>query len=876
MNDAPQAIYLADYEAPNFSVECVELAFDLHEEDTIVRAALSLRRQASGPLILDGEDLALESISIDGNALPPDAYTVSPSSLTIPNVPDEFTLRTDVRIQPQNNTKLEGLYKSSGNFCTQCEAEGFRRITYFLDRPDVTSVYSVRIEADRAKYPVLLSNGNLVDQGTADQGRHWVEWHDPYPKPSYLFALVAGDLAVAEDRFTTASGRDVDLRIYVEHGKEDRCGHAMDSLKKAMRWDEERFGLEYDLDIYMIVAVSDFNMGAMENKGLNVFNDKYVLADPETATDSDYGFIEAIVAHEYFHNWTGNRVTLRDWFQLSLKEGLTVFRDQEFSADVRSGAVKRIQDVRTLRARQFPEDAGPLAHPVRPASYIEINNFYTATVYEKGAELVRMIQTIVGKDAFGKGVRRYLSDNDGRAATVEDFVAAMEAESDADLSHFMEWYGQAGTPHVAIEKNYDESSARCRLTFKQTNAPTPGQDQKRPLHIPVRLGLLDKAGQEMPLCLDGEDPTDAPMQRTINLSESSETVEFVGIENDPVVSALRDFSAPVTLSAPLRDSDRAFLLAHDKDPFNRWEAGQQYATDYLLASITALQKEEPKPASAEFVSALGGMLRDPSLDKAFKAEAMLLPSEEYLGNQMTNVDVAAIHQARENLRQDIAGELQDDLLELYHSNKVNRPYRPDPADAAQRKLKNGALSYLMTLDAPSVRSLGVSQFETADNMTDSMAALACLVDLECPEREAALRDFYTRWQDDSLVLDKWLSLQAMSSLPGTLSNVKALLDHPVFSLRNPNKVRALIGAFCAGNQLRFHGEDSAGYVFLADQILTLDDINPQVAARLLAPLGQWRRFDEQRQLAMRGQLSRILEKSGLSRDVYEIASKSLD
>ena len=876
MNDAPQAIYLADYEAPNFSVECVELAFDLHEEDTIVRAALSLRRQASGPLILDGEDLALESISIDGNALPPDAYTVSPSSLTIPNVPDEFTLRTDVRIQPQNNTKLEGLYKSSGNFCTQCEAEGFRRITYFLDRPDVTSVYSVRIEADRAKYLVLLSNGNLVDQGTADQGRHWVEWHDPYPKPSYLFALVAGDLAVAEDRFTTASGRDVDLRIYVEHGKEDRCGHAMDSLKKAMRWDEERFGLEYDLDIYMIVAVSDFNMGAMENKGLNVFNDKYVLADPETATDSDYGFIEAIVAHEYFHNWTGNRVTLRDWFQLSLKEGLTVFRDQEFSADVRSGAVKRIQDVRTLRARQFPEDAGPLAHPVRPASYIEINNFYTATVYEKGAELVRMIQTIVGKDAFGKGVRRYLSDNDGRAATVEDFVAAMEAESDADLSHFMEWYGQAGTPHVAIEKNYDESSARCRLTFKQTNAPTPGQDQKRPLHIPVRLGLLDKAGQEMPLCLDGEDPTDAPMQRTINLSESSETVEFVGIENDPVVSALRDFSAPVTLSAPLRDSDRAFLLAHDKDPFNRWEAGQQYATDYLLASITALQKEEPKPASAEFVSALGGMLRDPSLDKAFKAEAMLLPSEEYLGNQMTKVDVAAIHQARENLRQDIAGELQDDLLELYHSNKVNRPYRPDPADAAQRKLKNGALSYLMTLDAPSVRSLGVSQFETADNMTDSMAALACLVDLDCPEREAALRDFYTRWQDDSLVLDKWLSLQAMSSLPGTLSNVKALLDHPVFSLRNPNKVRALIGAFCAGNQLRFHGEDSAGYVFLADQILTLDDINPQVAARLLAPLGQWRRFDEQRQLAMRGQLSRILEKSGLSRDVYEIASKSLD
>jgi len=876
VSDAPQAINLADYQAPHYSVDRVELAFDLGEESTTVRSELAVRRQAPGPLVLDGEDLELLAVSIDGEALPPSAYDVSPTSLTILEPPAEFTLRIDVRIQPQNNTKLEGLYKSSGNFCTQCEAEGFRRITYFLDRPDVTSVYTVRIEADRAAYPVLLSNGNLVDQGTGDGERHWVEWHDPYPKPSYLFALVAGDLAVAEDTFTTASGRAVALKIYVEHGKEDRCGHAMDSLKKAMRWDEERFGLEYDLDIYMIVAVSDFNMGAMENKGLNVFNDKYVLADPETATDSDYGFIEVIVAHEYFHNWTGNRVTLRDWFQLSLKEGLTVFRDQEFSADVRSGAVKRIQDVRTLRARQFPEDAGPLAHPVRPASYIEINNFYTATVYEKGAELVRMIQTILGKDAFEKGVRRYLTDNDGRAATVEDFVAAMEAESGADLSHFMEWYGQAGTPSVAIEKSYDEAAARCRLTFKQSNAPTPGQDKKRPLHIPIRLGLLDGAGAEMPLCLDGENPADAPRQRTINLSEPVETIEFVGLESDPVVSALRDFSAPVTLSAPLGDSDRAFLLAHDKDPFNRWEAGQQYATDYLLQSIAARQKGEPQPSSAEFVSALGGMLRDSSLDKAFKAEAMLLPSEEYLGNQMTKVDVVAIHQARENLRQDIAGELRDDLLALYHSNKVNRPYRPDPADAAQRKLKNGALSYLMTVDELSVRSLGVSQFETADNMTDSMAALACLVDLDCPEREAALRDFYERWQKDALVLDKWLSLQAMSSLPGTLSNVKALLDHPVFSIRNPNKVRALIGAFCAGNQLRFHGEDGAGYTFLADQVLTLDEINPQVAARLLAPMGQWRRFDDRRQSAMRSELSRILEKSGLSRDVYEIASKSMD
>ena len=578
MSDALQAVNLSDYQVPDFLVDRVELAFDLREENTIVRSELAMRRNNPGPLVLNGEDLTLLSVSVDGKELASETYEVSSNTLTIWETPSRFVLRMEVCIQPQNNTKLEGLYKSSGNFCTQCEAEGFRRVTYYLDRPDVMAVFMVRIEADKDKYPVLLSNGNLVDQGKGDENRHWVKWHDPYPKPSYLFALVAGDLAVAEDRYKTSSGRDVALRIYVEHGKENSCAHAMTSLKKAMRWDEERFGLEYDLDVYMIVAVSDFNMGAMENKGLNVFNDKYVLADPETATDNDYGFIEAIVAHEYFHNWTGNRVTLRDWFQLSLKEGLTVFRDQEFSADVRSGAVKRIQDVRTLRARQFPEDAGPLAHPVRPASYIEINNFYTATVYEKGAELVRMMQTIVGKEAFEKGVRRYLSDNDGLAATVEDFVGAMEAESNTNLTHFMEWYRQAGTPSVSIEKRYDEASRLCQLTFRQANAPTPGQDKKGPLHIPIRLGLLDETGTEIPLCFDGENPADAPLQRTINLFEPTEIIEFVGVKSNPVVSALRDFSAPVTLSASLSDSDRAFLLAHDKDPFNRWEAGQQYAT----------------------------------------------------------------------------------------------------------------------------------------------------------------------------------------------------------------------------------------------------------------------------------------------------------
>ena len=881
LSAAPATIHLADYREPDFVIGRVELDFVLGEETTTVTSRLSIAPRHGAdenrPLFLNGEDLELVSVAIDGAALGEDAFEASSEGLTIfrpPAVP--FTLETAVRIRPQDNTKLEGLYKSSGNYCTQCEAEGFRRITYHLDRPDVTSVYSVRIEAEKARYPILLSNGNPVASGDSDGGRHWVEWHDPYPKPSYLFALVAGDLAVVEDTFRTQSGRDVALRIYVEHGKEGRCGHAMESLKKAMRWDEERFGLEYDLDIYMIVAVSDFNMGAMENKGLNVFNDKYILADAETATDTDYEFIEAIVAHEYFHNWTGNRVTLRDWFQLSLKEGLTVFRDQEFSKDVRFGAVKRIQDVRTLRARQFPEDAGPLAHPVRPASYIEINNFYTATVYEKGAELIRMLQTILGHEGFTQGVRRYLSDNDGRSATVEDFIAAMEGETGSDLSHFMDWYGQPGTPRLTVEKEYDAAGRRCSLTFKQTAGAMAGPAAKGPLHIPVRLSLLDASGKSLELRRLDETAADASTARIIELREESERIEFVDIDSDPVVSALQDFSAPVTLSAPLTNGDRALLLSHDPDLFNRWEAGQQYATNYLLRSVEGRQRDAAVPAAVEFTAALGTLLRDRGLETAFVAEAIMLPSEEYLGNQMTRVDVDAIHAAREALRRDVAGNLRDLLLAVYHENRVNRPYDPNPQDAARRKLKNGVLSYLMSLPDPELRALGVAQFESADNMTDTVAALACLKDIEGDDRDAAFKAFYDRWRDDALVLDKWFSLQAMSSLPDTLSAVEALLGHPAFSMRNPNKVRALIGAFCAGNQLRFHDPAGAGYEFLASRILELDALNPQVAARLLAPLGQWRRFDTLRQEMIRNQLERVLAKSGLSRDVYEVASKSLD
>ncbi|PPR60977.1 MAG: Aminopeptidase N [Alphaproteobacteria bacterium MarineAlpha4_Bin2] len=882
MSDVPATIHLADYREPEYAIRRVDLEFQLDEAETKVSSRLSVEplnasNEGNRPLVLDGEGLELLVLSINGVVLEPDEFYTSHGGLTILDPPaTPFALEIAVRIRPQDNTLLEGLYKSSGNFCTQCEAEGFRRVTYYLDRPDVTSVYSVRIEADKAKYPILLSNGNPIASGEGEGGRHWVEWYDPHPKPSYLFALVAGNLAVFEDTFTTLSGRNVALRIYVEHGKEGRCGHAMESLKKAMRWDEERFGLEYDLDIYMIVAVSDFNMGAMENKGLNVFNDKYILADAETATDSDYEFIEAIVAHEYFHNWTGNRVTLRDWFQLSLKEGLTVFRDQEFSKDVRFGSVKRIQDVRTLRARQFPEDAGPLAHPVRPASYIEINNFYTATVYEKGAELIRMLQTILGRDAFTRGVQRYLSDNDGRSATVEDFIAAMESETGADLTHFMDWYGRSGTPKLTVEKEFDVEGRCCTITLKQSADATTGEANRGPLHIPVRLSLLGPTGEAFPLRLDGEAMTEGNTARIVELRDASSRIEFVDIDYDPVVSALQDFSAPVTLSAGLKDRDRAFLMAHDPDPFNRWEAGQQYATGYLLQAVEAVQRGDAPPAAAEFIAALSVLLTDHHLNKAFVAEAIMLPSEEYLGNQMARVDVEAIHTAREALRREIATSLRSLILEIYHDNRANRPYDPDPKSAGQRKLKNGALGYLVSLPDVKMRGLAASQFETADNMTDTIAALACLKDIEGVDRNLAFTAFYERWRDDTLVLDKWFSLQAMSSLPETLDAVVGLLEHPAFSLRNPNKVRALIGAFCAGNQLRFHAPSGAGYQFLATRIMELDELNPQVAARLLAPLGQWRRFDLERQSLMCAELKRILGKAELSRDVFEVASKSLE
>jgi aminopeptidase N len=875
----PSAIHLADYTSPPYTIDAIALSFDLGEDSTRVASRLTIRRQDHAPdgaaLILDGQQLTLESLRLDGKALEEHAYAVTPDSLIIENPPADFILEAETRIEPQNNTALEGLYKSSGNFVTQCEAEGFRKITYALDRPDVLAVYSVEISADKAAYPVLLSNGNLVEHEDLPDGRHRVQWRDPHPKPSYLFALVAGDLACVEDQFTTKSDRPVTLRIYVEHGKEDRCAFAMESLKKAMRWDEDVYGLEYDLDIFMIVAVSDFNMGAMENKGLNVFNDKYVLARPDTATDGDYANIEAIIAHEYFHNWTGNRVTCRDWFQLSLKEGLTVFRDQEFSADQRSRPVQRIGDVRALRARQFAEDSGPLAHPVQPKSYIEINNFYTSTVYEKGAELVRMIHTLIGAPAFRKGMDLYFKRHDGEAATVEDFVAAMADANDADLSHFRGWYDQAGTPALSASGRYDPDDATYELTVSQKFPPTPGQPEKSPCLIPLAMGLIDPTGADLPLRLEDE-PAAHGKQRVLQITQASQTFRFIDVPEPPTPSLLRGFSAPALLNVDLSDTDRAFLMSHDSDPFNRWEAGQQFATDIMLDRVAALQSGGGMEAADDFIDALGAALDDTSLDKDFLAQMLMLPGEQYIAARMTEVDVDAIHGARESLRRGVADRLNAQLTRLYHDNASNQAYAPDAESAGRRRLRNTALSYLACGDAPDAIALCDAQFKHADNMTDSMAALEILSHLDTPVRTDALAAFHKTWRDDNIVVDKWLALQAASSLPGALDDVQALLRHESFSIRIPNKVRALIGSFCNANQVRFHAADGSGYEFLADRVLELDALNPQVAARLLGPLGPWRKFDAGRREKIKGQLQRILDSEPtLSPDVFEIASKSL-
>jgi aminopeptidase N len=876
----PQPVNLADYQAPDFLVDTVDLDFDLGESETRVKAHLSLRRNPDGsdrqaPLRLDGDELELVALALDGIAVSADKYQLLPDgALVVRDVPDAFALDIETRIHPQSNTALSGLYTSGGNFCTQCEPEGFRRITYFSDRPDVMARYTVSMTADKSRYPVLLSNGNPSGSDDLPNGRHRAKWVDPHPKPSYLFALVAGDLVAHRDSFTTRSGKHVPLAIWVRRGDEDKCAHAMESLKKSMAWDEAVFGLEYDLDVFNIVAVSDFNMGAMENKGLNVFNTRYVLAKPDTATDTDYQHIEAVIAHEYFHNWTGNRVTCRDWFQLSLKEGLTVFRDQQFSADQGSPAVCRIANVRGLRAAQFPEDAGPLAHPVQPQTYLRIDNFYTATVYNKGAELIRMMHTLLGPGGFRKGTDLYIARNDNHAATIEDFVTAMEAGGGVDLGAFRAWYRQAGTPEITIEDRYDPTSRQYELTVSQRVPPTPGQPDKAPMPVPIAMGLLSPNGDEIPTRLQG-DAQARNGTRVLVAGAEKQTFRFVDVAAPPVPSLLRGFSAPVKLQGVPLDRLK-FLAVHDSDPVARWDAGQQVAIRVLLDRIEAYQRGAGMPPlDTDLAAAMRQTLADADRDPAFAAEALVLPSELLLAEEMAVVDVEAIHAARENTRAELALTLAEPLAETYRRLADPGPYRTDGRSIGNRALRNVCLSYLAAGDAREGARLAMAQFNAQQSMTDVLAALSVLVDIDGPERAAALARFYQRWEDDMLVVDKWFGLQARSSLPNTIAAVRALIRHPAFSRSNPNRLRALVGTFSMGNQLHFHAAEGSGYAFLADEVLAVDPANPTTAARIVQPLGQWRRQGPARQKLMREQLERILAAPGLSANTYEMVSKSL-
>ncbi len=875
---APQPILLRDYVVPAFLLDRVDLTFELDETSTRVSSRLVLHRNPDHPvsdadLVLDGHELMLESVLLDGEPMSTDRYDVDDESLTIKGLGESAILEITTRIEPQKNTSLMGLYKSNGNFFTQCEAEGFRKITYYLDRPDVMTRFTTTIIADRSKYPVLLSNGNRVGEGQYDRNRHWVKWVDPFKKPSYLFALVAGKLSCLQDSFTTRSGRKVALEIYVEPQDLEKCHHAMESVKRSMKWDEDVYGLEYDLDSYMIVAVSDFNMGAMENKGLNIFNTKYVLARPETATDADYMGVEAVIAHEYFHNWTGNRVTCRDWFQLSLKEGLTVFRDQEFTADMTSRAVKRIDDVRTLRTAQFAEDASPMAHPVRPDSYIEINNFYTVTIYEKGAEVVRMYHTLLGAEGYRKGIDLYFKRHDGQAVTCDDFASAMGDANGFDFAQFKRWYSQAGTPVVKVVSQFDAANQTYTLDISQTCPPTPGQPEKLPFHIPIALGLLDAAGAEIPLQLAGE-ASPQGTTRVLQLTEASQRFVFTGISAQPTPSLLRGFSAPVKLDYPWTRQELAFLMAHDSDSFCRWEASHTLIREVLLELIAAARASEILSLPGELVDAMRRALLDEAADPALIALMFTLPAETYLADQVDEIHPDAIRTAREYLRVALAKALRSEFKHTYaRFCGATQAYRYAAVDIAKRALKNVCLGYLTSLDEPAFIELAQTQFQQANNMTDSQAALAALVEL--PQGATALADFANRWQDDPLVMNKWFTLQAMDKRADALDRVRALQQHPAFQITNPNKVYALLATFCSSNLAGFHRADGAGYAFAAEQILVLDKLNPQVASRLARSFNRWKKLEPTRRAQAKTALEKLAAHADLSRDVFEIISKNL-
>lgn len=894
-NSEPNTIFLKNYTVPTYLVDTVTLDFDLGETKTIVRSELKIRRNPESntdhkTLELNGQNLILLSLELVHNnnsqLLTENDYSIEDEVLSISNVPDEFVIKIATEINPKENLALEGLYLSSNMFCTQCEAQGFRRITYFPDRPDVMSLFTVTIHAEQEHFPILLSNGNKIDSGVDSNNRHWVTWQDPFPKPCYLFALVAGDLYCKHDQFVTTSGQKVDLYLYVEHENQHKCDHAIRCLKQSMKWDEDTFGREYDLDNFMIVAVNDFNMGAMENKGLNIFNSSCVLASPETTTDADYYRIQGIIGHEYFHNWSGNRVTCRDWFQLSLKEGFTVFRDQQFSADMNSAAVQRIDDVNILRNAQFSQDAGPMAHPVRPQEYIEISNFYTVTVYNKGAEVVRMIHTLLGENNFRKGSDSYFERHDGQAVTVEDFVAAMESSATVnddlktkfDLKQFMNWYHQAGTPNIEFNEHYDLQKKTYFLTLRQSCVATPGQDIKNEFHIPIRVALLNPQGETINLDLATEDSCTNVDECILELKAKEQVFTFNNISEKPVLSLLRGFSAPVKIATCRSRSELAFLFAHDSDDFNRWNAGQELALDIILDLIKQHQTGVELKLDGEYISAFKKTLSNEFLDNALKAQALSLPSESYIADQSNAgepADTDAIHHVRVFVRQQLAKHLEADFLRVYNESVLTGDYQFNANDMGQRSIRNSCLSFLMELSNSSYHKLCTDQFKQSNNMTDVMAALELLVNHDNAYQSESLQEFYEQWQNDALVVDKWFAIQAMSRLPGTLDKVKSLLKHSAFTIKNPNKVRALIGRFCLGNVAHFHNEDGSGYEFLADQVLVLDKLNPQIAARLIQGFSQWRNYNENRQTLMKNNLQRIISQDDLSKDVFEIVSKTL-
>ncbi|PSW14816.1 aminopeptidase N [Photobacterium sanctipauli] len=864
----PTAKYRADYLSPDYTITDISLEFDLHDTETKVVAVNKVQRLSTegAPLVLDGDSLKLVRVEVDGQSWTD--FSEGESSLTINNLPEQCELLIETEINPEANTLLEGLYKSGGAYCTQCEAEGFRRITFYLDRPDVLARFTTKVIADKTQYPFLLSNGNRVDAGELENGRHWVQWQDPFPKPSYLFALVAGDFDVLRDKYTTVSGREVELEIFVDKGNLDRADYAMTSLINSMKWDEERFGLEYDLDIYMIVAVDFFNMGAMENKGLNVFNSKFVLANPSTATDTDYQGIEAVIGHEYFHNWTGNRVTCRDWFQLSLKEGLTVFRDQEFSSDLGSRPVNRINNVRIMRGPQFAEDRGPMSHPIRPEKVIEMNNFYTLTVYEKGSEVIRMMHTLLGEENFQSGMKLYFERHDGTAATCDDFVQAMEDASGISLERFRRWYSQSGTPVVKVDTEYLPEQKRYRVTIKQHTPETAGQKEKLPLHIPFDIELYNKQGEVISLQCNGK-----PVHHVLDITEAEQVFEFENVVEQPIISMLREFSAPVILEYDYSDEELVFLMVNARNEFARWDAGQILLAKYIKLNVSRLQQGEGFELPSSVVDAFRGVLLDENLDPAFIAEMLTLPSENEIAGWYKTVDVDAIHTVVGELESVFANEMADEFSAIYHT-LTQDSYTIEHAAMAKRSLRNTCLAYLANTEQGN--ELASKQYTDSDNMTDTMAAMAAANSAELSCRENQMSDFSEKWTHDGLVMDKWFMLQGKNPADNALENVRATMSHAAFDIKNPNRTRSLVASFCANNPVHFHAKDGSGYAFLTEILTVLNSSNPQVASRLIEPFLKYRQYDEQRQSLMRAELEKLAALDNLAKDLFEKIQKALE